>query len=233
MRRFIFGGTVEGRELAERYAQAGDEVIVCVASAYGKQLLPKGIICYDSPLDFDAMCALVLRHAPLKLIDATHPFAVVVTRNIKACAKALGIGYVRVTREDDADPAWRHEVTWADDASHAAALLSGTEGPVLLTTGGNTLSIYAAQLDRDRLYARVLPTEKSLAQCAEAGIAPSHIIAMQGPFSPALNGALYDQFAIRHLVSKDSGPAGGVPEKVMPALGRGLHIVVIRRPEEE
>ena len=32
------------------------------------------------------------------------------------------------------------------------------------------------------------------------------------------------------MVSKDSGAAGGVPEKVLPALERGIHVIMIARP---
>ena len=68
--------------------------------------------------------------------------------------------------------------------------------------------------------------------CESAGILPAHIIAMQGPFSAALNAALYDQLDIRVMVTKDSGVQGGVPEKVLPALERDIHVILIERPEE-
>ena len=35
------------------------------------------------------------------------------------------------------------------------------------------------------------------------------------------------------MVTKDSGEAGGVSEKVLPALSRGIHVIAIRRPQEE
>ena len=56
---------------------------------------------------------------------------------------------------------------------------------------------------------------------------------MQGPFSPELNEALYDQFDIQVMVTKDSGKAGGLEEKVLPALAREMDVIVIDRPEEE
>ena len=61
---------------------------------------------------------------------------------------------------------------------------------------------------------------------------PSHIIAMQGPFSQAFNAALYDQLDIKVMVSKDSGAQGGVAEKVIPALERDIHVILIDRPKE-
>lgn len=104
---------------------------------------------------------------------------------------------------------------------------------VLLTTGSHTLGVYAERIAPERLYARVLPTAASLAACESAGIPRSHIIAMQGPFSARLNDALYAQLQIAVMVTKDSGEAGGVSGKVLPTLGRGIHVIAIRRPQEE
>ena len=61
----------------------------------------------------------------------------------------------------------------------------------------------------------------------------SHVIAMQGPFSRNFNAALYDQLRIRTMVSKDSGQPGGVADKVLPALERGIDVVMIERPKED
>ena len=99
--------------------------------------------------------------------------------------------------------------------------------------GQNTLNVYAQRIAPERLYARVLPTAASIAACEGAGIPQSHIIAMQGPFSAQLNDALYAQLQIAVMVTKDSGEAGGVSEKVLPALSRGIHVIAIRRPQEE
>ena len=59
------------------------------------------------------------------------------------------------------------------------------------------------------------------------------LIAMQGPFSRDFNAALYDQLRIRTMVSKDSGQPGGVADKVLPALERGIDVVMIERPKED
>ena len=68
--------------------------------------------------------------------------------------------------------------------------------------------------------------------CAEYGIARERIIAMQGPFSAALNQALFEQLNIKTLVTKDGGAAGGLPEKLKAAKGCGVAVILVRRPEE-
>ena len=85
----------------------------------------------------------------------------------------------------------------------------------------------------ERLYPRVLPTLESIAACEAANIPHRNIIAMQGPFSFALNQAMMEQFHIRWLVTKDGGAAGGFDEKAAAASAAGAQLVVIRRPPEQ
>ena len=128
---------------------------------------------------------------------------------------------------------WRDAVTWAGNSEEAAALAALCAGNILLTTGSHTLSVYAKVIEPERLFVRVLPTHQALDLCAAAGMVQSHVIAMQGPFSRNFNAALYDQLRIRTMVSKDSGQPGGVADKVLPALERGIDVVMIERPKED
>ncbi len=228
----IFGGTTEGRQEAEAALRRGDRVTVSVTSDYARALLPKGAACHVGALDEREMLDFLRALKPDGILDATHPFAARATRNIRNCAGALGIPCRRIDRAAGGE-AWRDAVAWADTPEDAAAMLPGLPGNVLLTTGSHTLGVYAARCEAKRLYARVLPTLEAIACCRQAGIPPSHVIAMQGPFSRALNGALYDQLEIAVMVAKDSGEAGGVTDKVLPALERGIHVIMVARPKED
>ena len=53
----IFGGTVEGRKLAVRLRESGENVTVCVTSEYARALLPKDLPCRVGALDFNEMTA--------------------------------------------------------------------------------------------------------------------------------------------------------------------------------
>lgn len=229
-RVLIFGGTAEGRALAQRRAEQGDEVLVCVTSEYARRLLPPGVRCRTGALDREGMLALIHRERPQLLIDATHPFARQASANIAYCARQAGVALARTQRPPSG--AWRDRVMWAPSPQAALALLRQAPGNILLTTGSHTLPLYAAHLDPQRLYARVLPDAQVLSSCQHL-LPPGHLIAMQGPFTPAFNGALYDMLCIRTLLSKDSGEAGGVSAKVEPALERNMRVILIARPEEE
>ena len=118
------------------------------------------------------------------------------------------------------------------DVAEAARELARTEGNVLLTTGAKELGAFSP-IAPERCYPRVLPTQEGIAACEAAGVPHRNIIAMQGPFSRALNEALIQQFEIRWLVTKDGGAAGGFAEKVQAAQSTGAQLVVLRRPPEQ
>ena len=227
----IFGGTVEGRELAVRLRESGENVTVCVTSEYARALLPKDLPCRVGALDFNEMTAFLKNENPKKVVDCTHPYAVRATANIRACCGQLKIPCERVERQAS-EGEWVRYVERAGDTLQAARALSRTEGNVLLTTGSHTLKSYTDVIAPARIWVRVLPSAEALRLCAEAGVAPAHIIAMQGPFSAAFNAALYDMLNIRVMVTKDSGAQGGVAEKVVPALESDIHVILIERPKE-
>ena len=117
-------------------------------------------------------------------------------------------------------------------AAHAAEFLANTCGNLLLATGAKELAAFSG-IEPARLFPRVLPTPEGIAACEAAHIPHKNIIAMQGPFSYALNRALLEQFHIRFLVTKDGGAAGGFAEKAQAAQDTGAQLIVLRRPAEQ
>ena len=226
----IFGGATEGRLLAQALSERGVPAAVSVATELGAEELSQlpGI----TPLvgrKTQAEMAGLLQGVD-RCVDATHPYAVEVSQNIRAACAAAGVPLRRLLRRESPLPLPPDSVR-VDSAGAAAAFLEGREGNILLATGAKELPAFAS-LDRDRLFPRVLPAEESLLACRRAGIPAKNIIAMHGPFSQKLNEALLEQFHIRWLVTKDGGAAGGFPEKAAAAQSAGAALVVIRRPAE-
>ena len=118
--------------------------------------------------------------------------------------------------------------------SAAVDWLNAHEGTVLLTTGSKELEAYTAVQDfQTRLFPRVLPSASVLEKCAALGFPGAHIIAMQGPFSQAMNAALLRETGAKILVTKDTGVSGGFAEKVAAAKEVSAKVLVIARPREE
>ncbi len=235
----IFSGTTEGRALSEMLSEENIPHFVSVASEYGSEVMEEGgsaevLVGRLAP---DEMEAVLKEHGFTEgdaIVDATHPYAAEVSANIKQAAASVGAFLLRIVRGSG--------LLSGTGASHyksmeaCAKALAASEGNILLTTGSAALHTYASIVSKDvleRTYVRVLPAAESLALCKEAGIESSHIIAMQGPFTEDLNRATYEQYAICHLVTKESGAAGGFYEKMKPAAGLGITCHVIDRPEKE
>lgn len=234
MEALVFGGTVEGRQLVEWLDARGScDIVACTATAYGASLVAGGkhVTVLEGPLMPEDKRRLMAEHDFACIIDATHPYAVHITESVAALAQSTGLELVRIVREGASQGPWVSVASNAEAAQHLAA----SEGNILLTTGSKDLDVFTASLPdyRERLYVRVLPVTAALEKASELGIPTRHIIAMQGPFSAELNCALIKDFHIRHLVTKQSGPAGGFDEKLQAATACGIELVVIKRPRAE
>lgn len=229
----IFGGTTEGRKLAEFLSGQPCDVMVCVATDYGQTLLPEAehVSVSARRLPVGEIVSLLTEHRFDLVIDATHPYAQSITKSIARACRETGTLRWRLLRgASGVSP----EHTYVETVSDAAAFLSETEGNILLTTGSKELAGFS-QLPgfSERVWARVLPLQSSLDACAQAGLPASHIFAMQGPFSEAMNAAMLRTIGAQYLVTKDGGAPGGFEEKESAAKSAGARLVVIGRPPEE
>ena len=231
MNILLFGGTSEGRELAEWLSGEGFGLTLCVATEYGASLVPElpGLEVHTGRLDRSGMEQLLAGGGFDRVVDATHPYAVEVTEHLRAAAEAAGVPYLRLLRQSSGEDGCRKAASLAE----AADLLVDLPGNVLLTTGSKELAPFAVPGLVERCYPRVLPTMDSLERCLSLGFPPAHIICMQGPFSRALNVALIRQFHIQTLVTKDSGGYGGFQEKAEAAREAGCALLVVERPTRE
>lgn len=228
----VFAGTTEGRELVRFLCAQEASVTACVATEYGETLLEEAenLTVSARRLDREEMTALFAREGFSLVVDATHPYAPVVTENIAAACRETGTEYLRLLRPASSEA---EGAVYVPDVSAAAEYLADTQGPILLTTGSKELGKFASLPDfAQRVYARVLPMEASLEACAGAGLPPARIIAMQGPFSRELNVAMLKAVKAAWLVTKDGGGAGGFGEKAEAAREAGARLLVIGRPPQ-
>lgn len=229
----LFAGTTEGRQLAAALQKSGVALTACVATEYGAAQLPKGegqrVLCGRQ--DENEMEQLMRKGRYACVCDATHPFARVVSENIKSACQAVGLPLIRVIRSAvEQYGAWEP----VGSCQEAAQRLIQTNGNILLTTGVNELDAFLPLPDfASRTFVRVLPSISSLSRCLALGVPQSHIIAMQGPFSAACNMAAIEHCKAKWLVTKESGQAGGFYEKLEAAQRCQIGAVVITRPCEQ
>lgn len=227
MKLLIFGGTTEGRVLAERAAALGAQVTVSVATPLGAEELAglTGIRVLTGRLDQGAMESLLAEFD--RCVDATHPYAKVVTAAVRAACENRGTPLRRLLRAESS----AEDVVRVPSCAGAAAFLAEQTGNILLATGSKELAAFAP-LTPERLYARVLPTHESIAACEALGLPHRNILALQGPFTQKLNEAMLEQYRIAWLVTKDGGGPGGFKEKLAAARNTGARLVLVERPAD-
>jgi len=230
----ILGGTREGREIASSLAARGFGVLVTVVSGYGAEMIPPDVSVEVLVLELDT-CKLeqIIDDRNIRLIiDATHPYARVITGIAFKSAGNKGIPFIRYERP----PALTETgskicpVKTYEEAAELAVSLGDT---VFLTIGSKNLRsfIEAGRKADKRVVARVLPDQKVMAQCRELGLPRHDIIALQGPFSMETNLAMFREYKAGVLVTKDSGRTGGTDTKLAAAVALGIPVVIITRPD--
>lgn len=234
-RVLIFAGTYEGHALADFIKSEGLEgnADFCVATEYGSEMIEniEGISILEGRLTEEDIEELIEEKSYSLIIDATHPYAAVVTKNIKAACENKGVSYLRLLREEGIFQ--EENVIKAENVEDAVSKLSEMEGRIFLTTGSKELHKFSKIRGfEDRVVARVLPSIESLELCKNAGLAPKNTIAMQGPFTLEMNLATLNQYKCDIMVTKNTGKPGGFDDKIQCAK-QGFKLVVIDRPIDE
>lgn len=230
-RILLLSGTSEGPPLARALLDAGFDVRATVTRPEARQSLFGTLvdeILVEARGFTEASLADFLAQGSADLVlDATHPFAVRITRIAQGVCQRLGTPFVRYERPDWEPPAGTRLV---DSFAAAAALLPALGSRILLTIGAKQLKHFAQLHSSLTLFARILPAVVSLEQAQAAGFGPDRILCLRPPFSREFNRAVLREYRIDVLLTKASGREGGVAEKVLAANDLGVAVVMIRRP---
>lgn len=227
----LFGGTSEGRQLAEYMSSLRLPAVVCVATDYGETVMDvaEPVRVRVGRLDADQIAELITAERPRFVVDATHPYADVVTKNILTACERCAVPCFRVHRDSEQEDGCRHFAT----LSQAIDWINTLPGVVFSSLGAKAsaelcgISGYA-----ERVWLRILPYPNGIESCLSLGYPMSHIMAVQGPFTEEFNAACFRQTGASVLLTKDTGRQGGFHEKVRAALSCGMQVAVIDRPED-
>lgn len=229
---FLLAGTTEGRKIAEWLDRYRAQAIVSVATEYGEELIAssRGLYVMHGRLTQEEMVKVIEKEGVEVVIDATHPYAVVVSENMRSACEKTQIEYLRLIRPEGKKEGVHTFKTLGDGIEY----LRGTTGGVLLTTGSKDLADYTKLENyKERLYPRILPMVEALEAAFGLGYKRSHMICMQGPFSYELNVAMLKAFNVKYMVTKDSGDVGGLINKLEAAKAVGVEVILIERPKLE
>ena len=225
----IFGGTTEGRLLAEFCASHAIPCTICVTTDYGAALLPEAVTVQIGRLDAEAMCRLLRSRHDTLVIDATHPYAREATENIRLACARQGVPCQRLVR--------RRETVSGEIVGTMAemlALLNACDDTILSTLGSKSLPALTQVWGfRERVWVRMLPSAEMAQEAASLGFDVQHLLLLRGPFSVGQNIAHIRQSGAAILLTKESGAIGGYPEKAEAARQCGIRLITLARPDED
>lgn len=224
---WMIGGTSDANQLAALIQAEGHQILISTTTAYGAQLAAlQNCRVIEQQLRESDMEQLITEQQITAVVDASHPFAELVSTQAIAVCQRLNRPYLRFER---AQIGIDGALFYTDYASLIAAL-EQTSGNILLTIGSKNVHRFCPTLS-NRLVARILPVTESLEECRLAGLSAHQLIAMKGRMSRETNRSLMNEYKIAHLVTKESGEAGGLLEKCEAASDLGIAVHVLARPQ--
>ncbi len=224
---WIIGGTVETGEVVQ-HIRGKIEYLVTVATTGGREMLDDEHVIVDR-MDDAAMRKFLYTHRIELVVDLSHPYAVEVSRNARRACQDSGVRYVRFGRTSSRPD----DVVSVASLGECLAFLHNVTGCVFFTTGSKNIPDFEQVRGNNRFVYRVLPMPESLAICVRHQVSMRDIIAIVGPVSEALNMAMFREYQADYVVMKDSGQAGGTPQKLTACRRLDITPVILGRPHEE
>jgi precorrin-6A/cobalt-precorrin-6A reductase len=224
MRRIlILGGTAEARALAARLAQRRE--LAVTLSLAGRTANP---VAQPVPVRIggfggaEGLARYLAAERIDALIDATHPYAAIMSANAAGAAQAARVPLLALRR-----PPWVPVAgdRWIEAADMRAAVdaLGDARRRVFLTLGRKELAPFMDAPQHYYLVRSVDPVEPPLA------VPSASYVVARGPFTEAGDRALLTAHAIEIVVAKNSG-GNATYGKIAAARALALPVVMLQRP---
>jgi precorrin-6A/cobalt-precorrin-6A reductase len=219
-RILILGGTAEARDLAGLLCDAGYAPVTSLAGITRAPVAIRGETRQGGFGGPDGLARYLEEGGFRALIDATHPFAGVISHHATEAAQRCRLPLIRLER-----PAWVPEpgARWTEVPDNDAALQALPEGArVLLTIGRKEVMPFLARPDISGVARMIEP----LGNTPGTGW---QVLLARPPFDLDAELQLLGDHGVTHLVTKNSG-GEETRAKLTAARIKGVQVVMIRRP---
>jgi precorrin-6A/cobalt-precorrin-6A reductase len=220
-RLLILAGTTEARQLAATLGARRD--LAVTASLAGRT---ESIAAHAVPVRIGGFggapgLAKYLRDEAIDaLVDATHPYAAIISRNAAEAAKSAGVPLLALRRAPWAPVAGDRWIE-VDDVNTAVAMVGTAPRRVFLALGRKEIAPFAAAPHHFYLVRSVDPVELAVPNVA--------YVVERGPFSAESDRVLLEQHHIDVVVSRNSGGSAAYG-KIAAARELGVAVILLRRP---
>lgn len=224
---WLIGGTQDSAQLAEALVAAQLPTVVTVTTAAARSLYPTHPLLQVQVgiLGPESMAGFLQEQTIGGILDASHPFATVVSQGAIAAAALASLPYIRYERTPLGESL---AAAQTPDFDPQDLPLGGHR--VLLVVGYRLLPQFQIWHDRATLFARILPSEIALKTALDSGFSGRNLVALRPPVSLELERSLWRQWDISLVVAKASGTAGGEAVKRQVAQELEIPLILIPRP---
>jgi precorrin-6A/cobalt-precorrin-6A reductase len=223
MKILILGGTAESRALAG--ALAGRRDLSATLSLAGRTVkpAPQPVPVRVGGFGGAEGLARYLRDERIEaLIDATHPYAAIISANAARAAEAANVRLLALRRAPWVE---REGDQWIGAATIEAAVEALGQAPrrVFLALGRKEIEPFAAAPQHTYIVRSVDPVDPPLA------VPHAIYLTARGPFSEANDRALLERHRVDVVVAKNSGGDASYG-KIAAARALHLPVIVLARP---
>ncbi|MEM9771486.1 MAG: precorrin-6A reductase [Cyanobacteria bacterium P01_D01_bin.73] len=232
-RVWLIGGTSDSRAVARLLSDRQIPWIATVVSPRAQRLyknLPGKI--YAGPLTSETLPDWLEQHRITHIIDASHPFAVEVsTMAISTCRPYLryerpAVDLVPITAKH---PNIIAVNSWEDLFAQALHPMRARQQPrILLTTGLKSLHRAIPLWHQAQWWARILPSSEAAA--IALGFPRDRLLPQLPPKDIATEQGQWRALNIDTVLTKASGEAGKLPQKIAAAIAQQTRLLILRRP---
>ena len=232
-RLWLISGTGEGPELAAALLERGWQLTVSVVSPSAAQAyrsdpglaIQVGALGGEAGVEAELAAAATAGRPYRVVVDASHPFARQVSRQLAAVCSHRGQRLLRLLRPSPEGPA----TLLAGLEDLRAIPLAGES--LLLAIGARQLAQAVACSPGARHHARLLPSAHSLQQAMAAGLAPERVACLRPGSGQAVEWALVRRWRIGTVLARQSG---GSTERLWRHVcsREGLRLLLLARPPE-
>lgn len=223
----ILGGTTEGRLAANTLDESGSPFYYSTRGDEQEVSLHHGIR-LQGGMDAGAMEQFCRQKEILLLVDAAHPFAEELHRNVATVGQRLQIPVIRLERIYP--PRTTSPVIWCADYDEAVKKIQQSHpASLLLLTGVQSIARLAAlwKDENIRCHCRILDRDSSRLLADRQGFPRERLCYYHEGEDERI---VMEQLHPEAIVLKESGLSGGFKEKVEVATSLGIQLFAIQRP---
>ncbi len=223
----VFGGTTEGKRVAQLFDTIQQSYFYSTRTDAHREIKGKRIF---GAMDQKEIMTFCVDNDIRLIVNAAHPFAIQLHKNIYQAAKEGGIKTIRYERifpSPEPSCLIRYFSTYEE---MVAALLASRYQNILALTGVQTIPTFKLLSRKRNCYFRILDTLLSRQKAQETGIPMTQVIPMTPDADVTELIKLARLTKAEILLSKESGESGFFETKVQASHELNIPLWVVQRP---